>query len=74
MRYEKKNADWTAGFTVPGDHGFTTGNEEDPSMKMYRVVGLLVAVVVAVLLIWAVGHERVGAQEAQSILSDRDRR
>ena len=36
-------------------------------MKMYRVVGLFVAVVVAVLFIWAVGHERVGAQEAQAI-------
>jgi hypothetical protein len=36
-------------------------------MKMYRVVSLFVAVVAAGVFIWAVGHERVGAQEAQSI-------
>jgi hypothetical protein len=36
-------------------------------MKTYRIVTLLAAGLIAVLVIWAVGHEHVGAQEEQAI-------
>jgi hypothetical protein len=40
---------------------------EDAAMKVYRLVSLFAAVLAAVLLIWALGHEHIGAQEEQSI-------
>ena len=40
---------------------------EDTTMKMYRVVTFLAAVMLAVFFSWAVGHEHIGSQEAQAI-------
>ena len=36
-------------------------------MKLYRVVTFLAAVVIAVIIMFALGREHVGAQQAQSI-------
>jgi hypothetical protein len=40
---------------------------EDAIMKLYRVVTFLAAVAIAAVIIFALGREHVGAQEAQSI-------
>jgi hypothetical protein len=40
---------------------------EDAAMKIYRVVTFLAAVLVAVIITFALGRQHVGAQEAQSI-------
>ncbi len=36
-------------------------------MKMYRIVTLLAAGLIAVLVIWSIGHEHIGDQEKQAI-------
>jgi hypothetical protein len=36
-------------------------------MKLYRIVTLVAAGLIAVFSIWAIGHEHIGAQEERSI-------
>jgi hypothetical protein len=36
-------------------------------MKAYRLVTLFAAVLITVLVVWALGHEDIGAKETQSI-------
>jgi hypothetical protein len=58
-------AAYTASTLLPVIHAADCGR--NGAMKMYRIVTLLASALIAVLVIWSIGHEHVGNQEREAI-------